>query len=158
MWTLGSMSCVLFIPYSLLLSSVSLIEIENLWCTNPDRLGCCFESVIEYFFELPRKCFEDSQEYYMADWAIIVRSLKKTFYSCGILNGDPDSEADNLRISAGIFKQSVEVRNRVGIGLPYRLHRLAELIPWNCFLGSLKVLKFGLWSLSVGYHYTRLSS
>jgi hypothetical protein len=34
--------------------------------------------------------------------------------------------------SAGIFKQSVEPRNRVGIGLLYRtarLHRVAELIP-----------------------------
>ncbi len=35
---------------------------------------------------------------------------------------------------AGIFKQSLGARNRVGIGLSYRparLHRLAELIPWN---------------------------
>jgi hypothetical protein len=38
-------------------------------------------------------------------------------------------------------------RNRVGIGLSYRparLHRPAELISWNRFLGTLKVLKFGL--------------
>jgi hypothetical protein len=38
--------------------------------------------------------------------------------------------------------------NRVGIGLSYRparLHKPAELIPWNRFLGSLKVKKFGLW-------------
>ncbi|MFN9981334.1 MAG: hypothetical protein ACK53Y_15520 [bacterium] len=38
-------------------------------------------------------------------------------------------------------------RNRVGIGLSYRparLHSLAEIIPWNRFLGSLKVKKFGL--------------
>ncbi len=38
-------------------------------------------------------------------------------------------------------------RNRVGIGLPYRparLQRLTELVPWNQFLGSLKVKKFGL--------------
>jgi hypothetical protein len=44
--------------------------------------------------------------------------------------------------SAGIFKQSMGARNRVGIGLlyqPARLHRLAEMIPWNRFLGSLKV-------------------
>jgi hypothetical protein len=43
------------------------------------------------------------------------------------------------------------VRNRVGIGLPYRparLHRLAELIPWNRFLDPLKVKKFGLWILT----------
>ncbi len=39
---------------------------------------------------------------------------------------------------AGIFKQSTGARNRVGIGLSYRpvrIHRLAELIPWNRFLG-----------------------
>jgi hypothetical protein len=43
---------------------------------------------------------------------------------------------------AGIFKQSIGARNRVGIGLPYRpasLHSLAELVPWNRFLGSLRV-------------------
>jgi hypothetical protein len=39
-------------------------------------------------------------------------------------------------ICAGIFKQSMGARNR---GLSYRLHRLAELIPWNRFLGSVKV-------------------
>jgi hypothetical protein len=41
--------------------------------------------------------------------------------------------------SAGIFNHSLGDRNRVGIGLSYRLHRLAELIPWNRFLDSLKV-------------------
>ncbi len=38
-------------------------------------------------------------------------------------------------------------RNQVGIGLSYRparLHRLVEWVPWNQFLGSLKVEKFGL--------------
>jgi hypothetical protein len=38
---------------------------------------------------------------------------------------------------AGIFKQSLGARNQVGLGLSYwpaRLHRLAELIPWNQFL------------------------
>jgi hypothetical protein len=51
--------------------------------------------------------------------------------------------------SAGIFKQSVGVRNRVGIGLSYRsarLKRLAELIPCLAYslesiLGLLKSLK-----------------
>jgi hypothetical protein len=45
---------------------------------------------------------------------------------------------------AGIFKQSMGARNRVGIGLSYRLARLlslAELVPWNRFLGSLKVFQ-----------------
>jgi hypothetical protein len=49
--------------------------------------------------------------------------------------------------SVGIFKQSMGTRNREGIGLSYRparLLRLAESIPWNRFLGSLKVKKFGL--------------
>jgi hypothetical protein len=43
---------------------------------------------------------------------------------------------------AGIFKQSMGARNQVGIGLSYRparLHRLAEFIPWNRFLGSMNV-------------------
>jgi hypothetical protein len=41
-----------------------------------------------------------------------------------------------------LFKQSYGAKNLVGIGLAYRparLHRLEELIPWNRFLGSLKV-------------------
>jgi hypothetical protein len=41
---------------------------------------------------------------------------------------------------AGIFKESMGARNRGGIGLSYlpaRLHRLAEFIPWNQFLGSI---------------------
>jgi hypothetical protein len=43
---------------------------------------------------------------------------------------------------AGIFKQSMGAWNRVGMGLSYwpaRLHSLTELVPWNRFLGSLKV-------------------
>jgi hypothetical protein len=43
---------------------------------------------------------------------------------------------------AGILKQSMGARNRVGIGLshrPARQHRLAEFIPWNQFLGSINV-------------------
>ncbi len=38
--------------------------------------------------------------------------------------------------SAGIFKQSMGARNRVGIRLSYRparLHSLAELVPWSRF-------------------------
>ncbi len=45
-------------------------------------------------------------------------------------------------IRAGIFKHSMWARNRVETGLSYRparLHRLAELVPWNRFLNSLKV-------------------
>ncbi len=43
-------------------------------------------------------------------------------------------------LRAGIFKQSMGARNRVGIGLSYQpagLPRLAEFIPWNRFLGSI---------------------
>ncbi len=46
------------------------------------------------------------------------------------------------KVRAGIFKHSMGARNRVGIGLSYRparLHRLAELIPWNRILGSINV-------------------
>jgi hypothetical protein len=42
---------------------------------------------------------------------------------------------------AGIFKQSMGARNRVGIGLSYRparLQRIAEFIPLNRFPGSIK--------------------
>jgi hypothetical protein len=44
--------------------------------------------------------------------------------------------------SAGILKQSMWARNRVGTGLQYRpdrLHRLADLIPCHRFLGFLNV-------------------
>jgi hypothetical protein len=44
--------------------------------------------------------------------------------------------------SSGIFKHSMGAWNRVRIGLLYRtarVQRLAELLPWNRFVGSLKV-------------------
>jgi hypothetical protein len=53
-----------------------------------------------------------------------------------------DIMTDTERSCAEIFEQSVGTRYLVGIGLPYRparLHRLAESIPRNRFLGSLKV-------------------
>jgi hypothetical protein len=46
------------------------------------------------------------------------------------------------RKRAGIFKQSMGARNRVGLGLSYRparLNRLSECIPWDRFLGSINV-------------------
>jgi hypothetical protein len=57
----------------------------------------------------------------------------------------PPSTVDQLfthsPLCAGMFKQSMGARNRVGIGLsrPAKLHSLAELVPWYRFLGSLKV-------------------
>ncbi len=53
--------------------------------------------------------------------------------------------------SAGIFKQSMGARHRVGIGLsfqPARLHRLAEWTPRNRFLGSLNFKNSGTLSLT----------
>jgi hypothetical protein len=47
---------------------------------------------------------------------------------------------------AGILEQSMGARNRVGTGLQYRpdrLHRLADSIPCNRFLGFLNVYEFG---------------
>jgi hypothetical protein len=43
----------------------------------------------------------------------------------------------------------MRARNRAGIGLTYWpawLHRLSEFIPWNRFLGSINVLKYGHWT------------
>jgi hypothetical protein len=47
-----------------------------------------------------------------------------------------------VKYRAGIFQQSIGARKRVGIGLSYRpvrLHRLAEFVPWNRFLGSINI-------------------
>jgi hypothetical protein len=47
-----------------------------------------------------------------------------------------------ILICAGILEQSMWARNRDGKGLSYRparLYMLAESIPWNRCLGSLKV-------------------
>jgi hypothetical protein len=49
--------------------------------------------------------------------------------------------------NARTLEKSMVARNRVGIGLSYRParpHRLKESIPWNRYLGSLNVYKFGL--------------
>jgi hypothetical protein len=45
-------------------------------------------------------------------------------------------------IRAGIFKESMGAKKQGGTGLSYRavrLHKLAEFIPWNRFLGSINV-------------------
>jgi hypothetical protein len=52
-------------------------------------------------------------------------------------NSNPDLKGRertprNIHTCAGIFKQSIEARNQVGIGLSYRparLHSLAEMVP-----------------------------
>ncbi len=51
--------------------------------------------------------------------------------------------------SAVILEQSLGASNRIVIELSYRLarlHRLAESIPWNQFLSSLKVKNYRFWS------------
>jgi hypothetical protein len=66
---------------------------------------------------------------------------KKNYLHYIYLNMPEESILGLLRC-AGILEQSVGARNRVGIWLSYRparLHRMAELIPWNRFLGSLNV-------------------
>jgi len=58
------------------------------------------------------------------------------------------------RYCAGILEHSMGARNGVGIGLSYRpawLHRLAESIHWNRFLGPLL-----LWSTGV-YFFVNLN-
>jgi hypothetical protein len=55
---------------------------------------------------------------------------------------EPVLWAGNLQTVLEFLNNLWGARNLVGIGLWYwatRLHRLAELIPWNRFLGSLKV-------------------
>jgi hypothetical protein len=47
-----------------------------------------------------------------------------------------------LKIRAGMLKQSMGARHRVGIGLSYRpvrQHKLMEFILWNRFLGSINI-------------------
>jgi hypothetical protein len=55
-----------------------------------------------------------------------------------------------LKDSAGILEPFMGARKRVGIEFSdrlARLHRLADSIPWNRFLGSIKVLKYRIWGL-----------
>ncbi len=53
---------------------------------------------------------------------------------------------------AGIFKQSMRARNRVGTGLSYRparLHRIAELISWSRFSDTWKVKSLKIWAQNI---------
>jgi hypothetical protein len=73
----------------------------------------------------------------VSDWKITTEIPTRTRLHDNVAQG---SICTNL-------EQSMGFRNRVGIGLSYRparLHRLAELIPWKRFFGSLKVSKFGI--------------
>jgi hypothetical protein len=67
------------------------------------------------------------------------------------------------RVGTGLSYQAIELeflkkfmraRHRVGIWLSYRparKHWLAELMPWNRFLGSIKVSKYGLWTKNYSF-------
>ena len=62
------------------------------------------------------------------------------------------SEPDFVKLlkSPGIDSKPVgPVRQPYMTYWPARLHRLAELIPWNRFLGFLNVYEFGLHALSL---------
>ncbi len=60
------------------------------------------------------------------------------------LHQDSKKGCENKEYCAGIFTQSMVARNGVWLGLSYRpgrLHKLAELVPWNRIVGFLKSLK-----------------
>jgi hypothetical protein len=70
--------------------------------------------------------------------------VTKTGFDHGSGNGGILSLGSELKflLCAGIFEQAMGARNRAGIGLsnrPAGLQRLTEPIPWNRFLGSVKV-------------------
>jgi hypothetical protein len=70
-------------------------------------------------------------------------------YRAGILKllWSPGIDAASLCSLCWNFRTIYGARNRVRIRLSYRpagIHRLAETIPWNRFLGSFIVHKFGL--------------
>ncbi len=61
------------------------------------------------------------------------------------MNASPEPEFVNLLRNLGIDSQpGGQVRQPYLMYQPAGLHRLAESIPWNRFLGSLNVYKFGL--------------
>ncbi len=73
-----------------------------------------------------------------------VQFVQKTTLHCALililLSNKSDHQCWNFRTIYG-------ARNMVGIGLSYRLarlHRQAESVSWNRFLGFLKVLKYRL--------------
>ncbi len=70
-----------------------------------------------------------------------------SYFMLGVGGCNYDASTRASFLCAGIFKQSMGARNRVGIRLSYRparLHSMGELVPRNRFFGSSKVLKFGL--------------
>ncbi len=73
---------------------------------------------------------------------------------------DPEPEFVNLLRSPGIGFQPGRrpLRQPYLTYRPAKLHRLAESIPWNRFLGSLNVYKFGLWILYIIYRWCSLLS
>ncbi len=84
---------------------------------------------------------------YVKHWTNGKRIGKKTTLAWPCLfvlvpSVNTNHSASRVECSVGISKQFMGARNRVGTGLSYwptRLHSLAELVPWNRFLGFLKV-------------------
>jgi hypothetical protein len=79
-------------------------------------------------------------------YKMVTRELDRelSFYSTYKISSlrSPGIDSANLIACVGIFEQSMGARNQVGKGFSYRparLHRLAESILWNRFLGSVEV-------------------
>jgi hypothetical protein len=72
------------------------------------------------------------------------RVFRETMQKIYIPRTEP--EFVNILRSLGIDSQPGRpVRQPYLTHWPARLHRLAESIPWDRFLGSLNVFKFGIW-------------
>ncbi len=130
----------------------------------------CFTNLIFYFFGCPSfvvdlgtdPCFFKSQKLkYIYCWKNFTLKKNAIYFIFFLghfgLPGSGSGSAFPTELgsvscpdqasSAGIFKKSMGARNRVEIGLSYqhsRLHSLADLVPWNRFLGSINVYNFGL--------------
>jgi hypothetical protein len=117
----------------------------------PDPQHCCF--LILQFFAIYRTLHALSSGVH-TEWRLRISGVG-TFLHDG-------------KISAGIFKQSMGARNRVGIGLSYRTARLHSGIgSLESILGLLKSLKIqtqpwlvrvgggGLHHLSAYYHHVQ---
>jgi hypothetical protein len=82
-------------------------------------------------------------------WPLCIRAVRSEWVLCKlcILLTYSQNVRTRPSLSTWYFRTICGARNRVGIGLSYRparLHRLSKSIPWNRFLGSLKVLKYRL--------------
>ncbi len=118
------------------------------WIAKVDYWEHCWNFWTIYVAVVPAR---QATGYMLAEsipWNRFLDTIKVLKYWTWCTGWQISVQARSSQISAGIFKQSIGARNRVGTGLSYRpasLHRLAESIPWNPFLGSIKVEKYRLW-------------